>query len=312
MEWEPELFDCLFNNTTDNNTNEQQSDLFDSLFGEFDSKTPYPAHTIHNGKYATKGCQQCAESQSINLDPIISDTADTKPSISNSNKTNNDIIDLFDWTIPYHNTHHHSQYADIGCEQCIKQRNIPYHTAHYRDSEYALLSCELCLTAPIRYPPTGYHPTDNILETERKHWISVYEKKMKEWECNTERDWRKQNLITFGYIRRMEKRYKFNYDVPNGVKQIVSTYVEILEIFGRKKNLRQLIHTLQNVLPKWKPIEMTKLLTTDQVKKGYYKCVRVVHPDKSIGRGDDVEIQVICSYIFAIMESAFNRFYDAL
>eukprot|EP01083_Nonionella_stella_P014199 39926_1 len=78
---------------------------------------------------------------------------------------------------------------------------------------------------------------------------------------------------------------------------------------GVRRNVRTLIGKLPDVLPanlKWKPIPMTKLLNDAQLKKGYYKAVRIVHPDKSIGRGDSVENQVICDFVFQALEQAFN------
>jgi len=76
-----------------------------------------------------------------------------------------------------------------------------------------------------------------------------------------------------------------------------------------RRNVRTLIGKLPEVLPpnlNWKPIPISKLLNDAQLKKGYYKAVRVVHPDKSIGRGDSIENQVICDYVFQALEQAFN------
>ena len=67
-----------------------------------------------------------------------------------------------------------------------------------------------------------------------------------------------------------------------------------------RRNIRTLIGKLPEILPadlNWKPIPMTKLLNDAQLKKGYYKAVRVVHPDKSTGRSDPIEYQVMF-YIF--------------
>jgi len=77
-----------------------------------------------------------------------------------------------------------------------------------------------------------------------------------------------------------------------------------------RRNIRTLIGKMPNVLPpdlKWKPIPMTKLLDDTQLKKGYYKAVRVVHPDKSIGRKDPIETQVICDHVFQALEQAYNK-----
>eukprot|EP00485_Elphidium_margaritaceum_P007351 CAMPEP_0202686456 /NCGR_PEP_ID=MMETSP1385-20130828/2232_1 /ASSEMBLY_ACC=CAM_ASM_000861 /TAXON_ID=933848 /ORGANISM="Elphidium margaritaceum" /LENGTH=744 /DNA_ID=CAMNT_0049341033 /DNA_START=130 /DNA_END=2364 /DNA_ORIENTATION=+ len=76
-----------------------------------------------------------------------------------------------------------------------------------------------------------------------------------------------------------------------------------------RRNIRTLIQKLPDVLPAdfhWKPIPLTKLVNDADLKKGYYKAVRIVHPDKSQGRGDAIENQVICDYVFQALEQAFN------
>ena len=89
-----------------------------------------------------------------------------------------------------------------------------------------------------------------------------------------------------------------------------------------RRNIRTLIGKLGDVLSlgdvqiSWKPIPMTKLLNDAQLKKGYYKAVRVVHPDKSQGRGDSIENQVeclvfcvICSFYIQIMTTQIRQFF---
>jgi len=76
-----------------------------------------------------------------------------------------------------------------------------------------------------------------------------------------------------------------------------------------RRNIRVLIQHLPDVLPdelKWKPIPLSKLLNDAQLKKGYFKAVRVVHPDKSQQRGDSIETQVICDFVFQALEMAYN------
>jgi len=76
-----------------------------------------------------------------------------------------------------------------------------------------------------------------------------------------------------------------------------------------RRNIRVLIQHLPDVLPSslaWKPIQLSKLLNDGQLKKGYYKAVRVVHLDKSQQRGDSIETQVICDFVFQALEMAFN------
>jgi len=76
-----------------------------------------------------------------------------------------------------------------------------------------------------------------------------------------------------------------------------------------RRNIRVLIQHLPDVLPselKWKPIPLSKLLNDSQLKKGYFKAVRVVHPDKCQQRGDSIETQVICDFVFQALEMAFK------
>jgi len=76
-----------------------------------------------------------------------------------------------------------------------------------------------------------------------------------------------------------------------------------------------LISRLPDVLPaevanhpksNWKPIPITKLLNDSQLKRGYFKAIRVVHPDKSSQRGDSIEAQVICDHVFQALERAYK------
>lgn len=59
-------------------------------------------------------------------------------------------------------------------------------------------------------------------------------------------------------------------------------------IEGKERNIRALISTLHTVLwegeTKWKYVNMSELVTPDQVKKYYRKAVLVVHPDKATGQ----------------------------
>jgi len=76
-----------------------------------------------------------------------------------------------------------------------------------------------------------------------------------------------------------------------------------------RRNLRTLIAKLSDVLPSnlnWKSIPMNQLLKDDQLKKAYYKAIRVVHPDKSMARADCAQNQAICNYVFKALETAFH------
>jgi len=79
-----------------------------------------------------------------------------------------------------------------------------------------------------------------------------------------------------------------------------------------RRNIRTLLSTLNQVLPsclehKWKKIKMSDLLNDDNVKKQYFKAIRIVHPDKSIGRGDDMETKMISKYIFQALEQSYSK-----
>jgi len=80
-----------------------------------------------------------------------------------------------------------------------------------------------------------------------------------------------------------------------------------------RRNVRTLITKLPDVLPEeliqktnWKPITVAKLLNPNTLRRGYFKCIRVVHPDKSSQRGDSIECQVICDHVFQALERAYK------
>jgi len=83
-----------------------------------------------------------------------------------------------------------------------------------------------------------------------------------------------------------------------------------------RRNVRTLIGKLPDVLTpeitnnpevKWTPIPVAKLLNESQLKRGYFKAIRVVHPDKSAQRGDSIETQVVCDYVFQALEQAYKQ-----
>ena len=129
------------------------------------------------------------------------------------------------------------------------------------------------------------------------------------WTYNYIIDKKRQSFLAFGYMRQEERKYKLTYNMPAGIKIIIARYIEIYRKESDKpKDIRILISTMDKILDSklnWKPIPLSKMLTDPMIKKGYYKAVRLVHPDKSIGRGDDIECQVICDYVFDILEQAF-------
>ncbi|KAG9486304.1 hypothetical protein GDO78_006615 [Eleutherodactylus coqui] len=79
-------------------------------------------------------------------------------------------------------------------------------------------------------------------------------------------------------------------------------------IEGKERNIRALISTLHTVLwegeTKWKAVNMSELVTPDQVKKYYRKAVLVVHPDKATGQ----PYEQYAKMIFMELNDAWSEF----
>lgn len=79
-------------------------------------------------------------------------------------------------------------------------------------------------------------------------------------------------------------------------------------IEGKERNIRALISTLHTVLwegeTKWKSVNMSELVTPDQVKKYYRKAVLVVHPDKATGQ----PYEQYAKMIFMELNDAWSEF----
>ncbi|XP_075720764.1 cyclin-G-associated kinase isoform X2 [Rhinoderma darwinii] len=79
-------------------------------------------------------------------------------------------------------------------------------------------------------------------------------------------------------------------------------------IEGKERNIRALISTLHTVLwegeTKWKPVNMSELVTPDQVKKYYRKAALVVHPDKATGQ----PYEQYAKMIFMELNDAWSEF----
>ncbi|XP_053558729.1 cyclin-G-associated kinase isoform X2 [Bombina bombina] len=92
-------------------------------------------------------------------------------------------------------------------------------------------------------------------------------------------------------------------------KDIDPLKLKILDwIEGKERNIRALISTLHTVLwdgeTKWKPVNMSDLVTPDQVKKNYRKAVLVVHPDKATGK----PYEQYAKMIFMELNDAWSEF----
>ena len=83
------------------------------------------------------------------------------------------------------------------------------------------------------------------------------------------------------------------------------------EDHGKKKNIRALLGGMDKVMwpeANWKPISIGDLLQPGQVRKGYYKASRSVHPDKLVGL--TIEQQFVGQTIFDALSQAFHEFQD--
>eukprot|EP01083_Nonionella_stella_P020328 56355_1 len=226
----------------------------------------------------------------------------------------------FQWTnhvipYPYHTSHNNAPYADKGCQMCINQRHIPHHTAHFSCAcgytNMEDMQCELCLQSKQCHQCIYQADLQD-----RQHWRKLHEQKLNEWEYEQCIDTHKQNVLAFGYVKKSEPQMHLPYDIPHGIKQLLSIYIEIYKDEGPSdghyvsNDLRILILTLPRVLSKelqttFKPIPLHKMSNDIQLKKAFYKCIRLVHPDRSSARNDSLESSVICEHIFNAMQEAY-------
>ncbi|TPX31575.1 hypothetical protein SmJEL517_g05119 [Synchytrium microbalum] len=83
---------------------------------------------------------------------------------------------------------------------------------------------------------------------------------------------------------------------------------------GKEANLRALLASMETVLWKdsknaWQAIQMSELITPQQVKVKYMKAVSRVHPDKaSLARDSPLEQQLFANAIFSTLNKAWDSF----
>ncbi|KAK9741016.1 hypothetical protein RND81_03G076100 [Saponaria officinalis] len=80
---------------------------------------------------------------------------------------------------------------------------------------------------------------------------------------------------------------------------------------GKEGNLRALLSSLQQVLgPEfgWRPVSLTDLITSAQVKIAYKKAALCVHPDKVQQRGADLQQKYVAEKAFDLLKEAWNKF----
>ncbi|XP_043916868.1 cyclin-G-associated kinase isoform X1 [Protopterus annectens] len=93
------------------------------------------------------------------------------------------------------------------------------------------------------------------------------------------------------------------------IKDMDPQKLKILEwIEGKERNIRALMSTMHTVLwegeTRWKPVNMSDLVTSDHVKKYYRKAVLVVHPDKAAGQ----PYEQYAKMIFMELNDAWSEF----
>ncbi|KAH9626461.1 hypothetical protein KSS87_006421 [Heliosperma pusillum] len=80
---------------------------------------------------------------------------------------------------------------------------------------------------------------------------------------------------------------------------------------GKEGNLRALLSSLQQVLgPEfgWRPVSITDLITSSQVKIAYKRAALCVHPDKVQQRGANLEQKYVAEKAFDLLKEAWNKF----
>uniref|UniRef100_A0A803LHH2 J domain-containing protein n=1 Tax=Chenopodium quinoa TaxID=63459 RepID=A0A803LHH2_CHEQI len=80
---------------------------------------------------------------------------------------------------------------------------------------------------------------------------------------------------------------------------------------GKEGNLRALLSSLQQVLAPelgWRPVTLTDLITSSQVKIAYKKAALCVHPDKVQQKGASLEQKYVAEKAFDLLKEAWNKF----
>ncbi|XP_057532725.1 auxilin-related protein 2 [Amaranthus tricolor] len=80
---------------------------------------------------------------------------------------------------------------------------------------------------------------------------------------------------------------------------------------GKEGNLRALLSSLQLVLAPelgWRPVTLTDLITSSQVKIAYKKAALCVHPDKVQQKGASLEQKFVAEKVFDLLKEAWNKF----
>ena len=115
-----------------------------------------------------------------------------------------------------------------------------------------------------------------------------------------------------GEIRKREEEKKKSDTEEDDVRKRLEPKIKAWsEEHGKKKQLRALVGTLQNILwaeANWKPIGLGDLLDDSKCKKAFHKASRVVHPDKT--HHLDAEKRFLAKRIFDALSQAKKEFDD--
>lgn len=113
-----------------------------------------------------------------------------------------------------------------------------------------------------------------------------------------------------GEMRQREEAKKKNDAEEDEVRKKLEPMIkEWSEEHGKKKQLRALLGTLQNILwaeANWKPVGLGDLLDDAKCKKAFHKASRVVHPDKT--HQLDAEKRFLAKRIFDALSQAKKEF----
>lgn len=204
---------------------------------------------------------------------------------------------------------HHSVDDPFGFLTESKSAQPPKHNAHHQTRQRAATTQNgLATSASRRTPPNGAQE-EKISEIDKEKMNNYQLSKIgKE---NAEKAYREEMARREAEEKQEEQDRREREHWKDTHEQKLKAWE--FEDGHSRRNVRTLIGKLPAVLPaeitnnpkiNWKPIPIAKLLTDGQLKRGYFKAIRVVHPDKSSQRGDSIEAQVICDYVFQALDRA--------
>lgn len=86
----------------------------------------------------------------------------------------------------------------------------------------------------------------------------------------------------------------------------------------KRRSLRQLLSSLnEDILweeimneKEWEIVKRKDIIYDDDMIRYYKKALNIFNPDKSISRGDNIEQQIICAWIYNALQNAYNNFIE--